>query len=150
MSDDAGLTFRYAIRSAAGLRRDTSEDTGYASTRLLAVADGTGGWDTGGSGEVASSAAIDAFQQLDTQIPAGQLLDTLDRAVRRAGRSIRDRADRDPELQGMGTTLTAIAISGSTLGLVHIGDTRAYVLRNDEFVQLTRDHTLLQLMLRQS
>jgi PPM family protein phosphatase len=151
-NDYAGLIFRSAVRSAKGQWHDTNEDRGYtyedaayASARLLAVADGTGGDEAGG--EIASAAAIDVFRQLDTQIPAGQLLETLDHAVRRAGRSIRDMANRDPAHQGIGTTLTAIVLSGSELGLAHIGDTRAYMLRNDEFLQLSRDHTHLQLML---
>ena len=142
--DHGELTIRYGVRSDTGLVRDNNEDAVYAGARLLVVADGMGGH---AAGEVASAAAVDAFRPLDTQIPAGQLLDALDHAFRKAGSALRDMADGDPALQGMGTTLTAIVVSGSQLGLVHIGDSRAYVLRDGELFQITQDHTMVQTLL---
>lgn len=144
VDDNGELVFRHAVRSASGPRRDINQDAGNASERLLAVADDTGGWE---AGQAASSAAIDAIRQLDTQISNEEVLDTLDRAIRSAHGSLRDMANRDPALKSMGATLTAIVLAGPQLGLVHTGDTRAYVLRDSEFLQLTIDHTLLQLML---
>lgn len=145
MSDiNQQLIIRYAVRSDIGLERDVNEDSAYASARLLAVADGMGGH---AAGEVASAAVIDALRPLDTEIPAGELLDALDHAVRTAGSTLRDMAASDPSLAGMGTTLTALVVSGSQLGLVHIGDSRAYLLRAGELYQITHDHSLVQTLL---
>jgi PPM family protein phosphatase len=138
------LAVRYAARSETGLTREGNEDSVYAGTRLLAVADGLGGH---AAGEVASAAAIDALRPLDTDVPAGELLDALDHAVRRAGSTLRDMAESDPALEGMGTTLTALLWSGSQLGLVHIGDSRAYLARDGEVFQITHDHTMVQSLL---
>ncbi|HUB40456.1 MAG TPA: MerR family transcriptional regulator [Streptosporangiaceae bacterium] len=138
------LVIRYSVRSDVGLQRDVNEDSAYASTRLLAVADGMGGH---AAGEVASTAVIDALRPLDTEIPAGELLDALDHAVRTAGSKLRHMAASDPSLAGMGTTLTALVVSGSHLGLVHIGDSRAYLLRDGELYQITHDHTMVQSLL---
>jgi PPM family protein phosphatase len=96
---------------------------------------------------VASAAVIDALRPLDTDIPAGELLDALDHAVRAAGSTLRDMAAGDPSLADMGTTLTALVVSGSQLGLVHIGDSRAYLLRAGECYQITHDHTVVQSLL---
>jgi PPM family protein phosphatase len=138
------LAIRYAVQSDTGLQREDNEDAAYAGPRLLAVADGMGGH---AAGEVASAAVIAAVRPLDTAIPAGELLDALDHAVRRAGSSLRELAASDPSLAGMGTTLTALVISGSQLGLVHIGDSRAYLARDGAVFQITHDHTLVQSLL---
>jgi PPM family protein phosphatase len=138
------LAVRYAVRSETGLTREGNEDSVYAGARLLAVADGMGGH---AAGEVASAVAIDALRPLDTDVPAGELLDALDHAVRKAGSSLRDMAAADPSLDGMGTTLTALLWSGSQLGLVHIGDSRAYLVRDGEVFQITHDHTMAQSLL---
>jgi PPM family protein phosphatase len=135
---------RYAVRSDTGLNRPGNEDSVYAGAQLLAVADGMGGY---AGGEVASAAVIDAMRPLDTQIPAGELLSALDHAVRRADRALRDIVQADPSLLGMGTTLTALVWSGSQLGLVHIGDSRAYLARGGEVAQITHDHTIVQALL---
>jgi protein phosphatase len=144
--DDAkpSLAVRYAVRSDKGLQRADQEDAAYAGAQLLAVADGMGGH---AAGEVASAAAIEALRPLDTQVPAGELLNALDHAVRRAGSALRDMAQANPSLQGMGTTLTALLWSGSQLGLVHIGDSRAYLVRDGEIFQITHDHTVVQSLL---
>jgi protein phosphatase len=99
------------------------------------------------AGEVASAAVIDALRPLDTQVPAGELLNALDHAVRRANSALRDLVQANPALHGMGTTLTALLWSGSQLGLVHIGDSRAYLVRDGEVFQITQDHTLVQSLL---
>jgi PPM family protein phosphatase len=138
------LAIRYAVRSDIGLQRELNEDSAYAGARLLAVADGMGGH---AAGEVASAAVIDALRPLDTEIPSGDLLDALDHAVRTAGSRLRDMVASDPSLAGMGTTLTALVVSGSQLALVHIGDSRAYLLRAGECYQITHDHTMVQTLL---
>ena len=145
MRDAQGtLAVRYGVQSDIGLSRQDNEDAAYAGARLLAVADGMGGH---AAGEVASAAAIDALRPLDTQVPAGELLNALDHAVRRASSALRDMVRDNPALQGMGTTLTALLWSGSQLGLVHIGDSRAYLVRDGEVFQITHDHTLVQSLL---
>ena len=145
MSDGQGtLTVRYGVRSDIGLHREDNEDAAYAGARLLAVADGMGGH---AAGEVASAAVIEALRPLDIQVPAGELLNALDHAVRRANTALRDMVQANPALDGMGTTLTALLWSGSQLGLVHIGDSRAYLVRDGEVFQITQDHTLVQSLL---
>jgi DNA-binding transcriptional MerR regulator len=145
MSEQHGtLTIRYAVQSDIGLRRPDNEDAAYAGPRLLAVADGMGGH---AAGELASAAAIDALRPLDTQVPAGELLNALDHAVRKANSAMRDIVEADPSMDGMGTTLTALLWSGSQLGLVHIGDSRAYLIRDGEMFQITHDHTVVQSLL---
>ncbi len=145
MSDGQGtLTVRYGVRSDIGLHREDNEDAAYAGARLLAVADGMGGH---AAGEVASAAVIEALRPLDTQVPAGELLNALDHAVRRANSALRDMVQANPALHGMGTTLTALLWSGSQLGLLHIGDSRAYLVRDGEVFQITQDHTVVQSLL---
>jgi PPM family protein phosphatase len=135
------LALRYAIRSDVGLLREGNEDAAYAGPRLLAVADGMGGH---AAGEVASAAAIDAIARLDDDVPGSDLLDALAGAVTDANHTLHDMVAADPAFEGMGTTLTAMLWSGSRVALVHIGDSRAYLLRDREFHQITHDHTLVQ------
>ena len=135
------LALRYAIRSDVGLLREGNEDAAYAGPRLLAVADGMGGH---AAGEVASAAAIDAIARLDDDVPGSDLLDALAGAVIDANHTLHDMVAADPAFEGMGTTLTAMLWSGSRVALVHIGDSRAYLLRDGEFYQITHDHTLVQ------
>ena len=146
MTDAASepLTIRYGIRSDIGLVRQDNEDCAYAGGRLLAVADGMGGH---AHGEVASATAIEALRPLDTSVPDEELLNALEHAVLRAGSTLREMIEADPSLRGMGTTLTALLWSGSRLGLVHIGDSRAYLVRDGDVFQITRDHTLVQSLL---
>ena len=135
------LGIRYAVRSDIGQLRESNEDSAYAGARLLAVADGLGGH---AGGEVASAAVIDALKPLDAELPAGELLNALQHAVHQANESLQRIAESDPSLQGLGSTLTAMLWSGSQLALVHIGDSRAYLLRGGELFQITHDHTLVQ------
>jgi len=145
MDDAQGtLAVRFAVRSDIGLHRADNEDSAYAGARLLAVADGMGGH---AGGEVASAAVIEALRPLDTQVPDGELLNALEHAVRRASSALREIAATDASLRGMGTTLTALLWSGSQLGLVHIGDSRAYLVRDGEVFQITHDHTMVQSLL---
>ncbi|MGH3388360.1 MAG: Stp1/IreP family PP2C-type Ser/Thr phosphatase, partial [Actinomadura sp.] len=135
------IGIRYAARSDVGMLREGNEDSAYAGTRLLAVADGMGGH---AGGEIASAAAINALRQLDADVPAAELLSALEHAVKQANDNLHRIVEGDPALQGMGTTLTAMLWSGGQVALVHIGDSRAYLLRNGELFQITHDHTLVQ------
>jgi PPM family protein phosphatase len=135
------LRLHYALRSHVGHVREGNEDSAYAGTRLLAVADGMGGH---AAGEVASSTVIGLLAQLDEDVPEGDLQGALAAAVREANATLRDMTARDNALDGMGTTVTALLSSGSWLGVLHVGDSRAYLLRGDTMAQVTHDHTLVQ------
>ncbi len=135
------IGIHFAARSDVGLLREGNEDSAYAGSRLLAVADGMGGHV---GGEIASAAAIDTLKPLDVDVPAHELVNVLEQAVHRANETLHSIVEGDPSLQGMGTTLTAMLWNGHQLALVHIGDSRAYLLRNGELFQITHDHTLVQ------
>lgn len=141
---DHTVGVRYAARTASGLVRTSNEDAAYAGARLLAVADGV----RGPGGELASAAAIEALKPLETlAVPEGDLLGALADAVARAGEAIKELAGPgEASARGPATTLTALLRSGSRLALVHVGDTRAYVLRGGEMFRITHDHTLVQAM----
>jgi protein phosphatase len=96
------------------------------------------------AGEVASQLAIAALAQLDDDEPGGDLLGKLYDAVQQGNSAIAAQVEMEPELEGMGTTLTAILFAGDRLGLVHIGDSRCYLLRDGELTQITRDDTFVQ------
>ena len=138
----SNLTIRYAAASDIGRERDHNQDTAYAGTRLLAVADGMGP-----GGDVASAAVIDALRPLEHLESAGDLVNALSDAVSAATASLRERGQSDPEFEGSGSTLTAMLWSGSQLALVHIGDTRAYLLRDGGLFQITHDHSVVQSMI---
>lgn len=135
------LVLRYAARSDRGLVRSNNEDSVYAGARLLALADGMGGH---AAGEVASQLVIAALAHLDDDEPGGDLLAKLDNAVRSGNAAIAAQVDAEPELEGMGTTLTAILFAGDRIGMVHIGDSRGYLLRDGELTQITKDDTFVQ------
>ena len=135
------LVLRYAARSDRGLVRANNEDSVYAGARLLALADGMGGH---AAGEVASQLVIAALAHLDDDEPGGDLLSKLDGAVREGNSAIAAHVEADPELDGMGTTLTAILFAGNRLGMVHIGDSRGYLMRDGELTQITKDDTFVQ------
>ncbi len=136
------LHIRYAALSDIGLVRESNQDTAYAGSRLLAVADGFGG-----AGAPAGAAAVEVFKRLEGEsVPAGDLLNVLGDAIERARQAVHGVAAADPAPQEAGTTLTAMLWTGSQLALVHIGDSRAYLLRDGGLFQITHDHTLVQTM----
>ncbi len=135
------IGIRYAARSDVGMLREGNEDSAYAGARLLVVADGMGGHV---GGEIASAAAVNALRPLDTDVPTNELLAALQHAVKQANENLHGIVESDHSLQGMGTTLTAMLWAGPHVALIHIGDSRAYLLRNGELFQITHDHTLVQ------
>ncbi|MEV6210352.1 PP2C family protein-serine/threonine phosphatase [Kitasatospora sp. NPDC051914] len=135
------LVLRFAAGSHKGLIREGNEDSGYAGPRLLAVADGMGG---AAAGEVASSEVLGSIVRLDEDIPGADLLTLLGDAVQGANDRLRQMVEEDPQLEGMGCTLTAMLWTGQRMGLVHIGDSRAYLLRDGSLTQITQDHTWVQ------
>lgn len=137
------IILRYAARSDRGLIRDGNQDSVYAGPRLLAVADGMGGM---AAGDVASNIVIGAMAPLDEDVPGDAIVDSLRSAVNLANQQLRDTVDANPHLEGMGTTLTAMLFTGSKLGMAHIGDSRAYLLRDGDFNQITKDDTYVQML----
>ena len=137
------LALRYAARSDVGLLREGNEDSAYAGPHLLAVADGMGGH---AAGEVASAVTITTVASLDAEEPGLDLVSALADAVAAANQRLRELTVSDPEIDGMGTTLTALLWAAGCAALCHIGDSRAYLLRDGQFSQLTRDHTLVQVL----
>ncbi|HJZ08992.1 MAG TPA: protein phosphatase 2C domain-containing protein [Trebonia sp.] len=135
------LALRYAVRSDVGLLREGNEDSAYAGPHLLAVADGMGGH---AAGEVASSATITTISSLDSERPGIDLVSALAEAVAMANMRLQELVISDPATEGMGTTLTAMLWLDGHAALCHIGDSRAYLLRNGQFYQITHDHTLVQ------
>jgi protein phosphatase len=135
------LALRYAARTDVGLGPKTrNEDSGYAGPHLLAVADGMGG--TVG-GDVASATTIMTVRALDKPNHPDPLR-ALNEAAIEANARIAERIETDPHLEGMGTTLTAALFDGYRANLAHIGDSRAYLLRDGRLRMLTHDHTFVQ------
>ena len=136
------LSWRYAVASDVGLLRDGNEDSAFAGHRLLAVADGMGGH---AAGEVASAAAIAALEQLDAAgVDAGDPREALREAMDEANDTLREMVYADNDLEGMGTTVTAVLTDGDYTWLAHVGDSRAYLFREGALRQVTRDHTFVQ------
>jgi PPM family protein phosphatase len=135
------IALRYAVRSDVGLLREGNEDSAYAGPHLLAIADGMGGH---AAGEVASAVAIAALAPLDADTTGVDMLQALADAIAGASAELRQIAHDDPATEGMGTTLTALLWSGDEVALCHIGDSRAYLLRDDVYERITHDHTLVQ------
>ena len=142
------LALRSAARSDVGLVRSGNEDSGYAGDTLLVVADGMGGH---AAGELASATAIATMSETETTGLADvEALERLSEAVSIAGERIADLVAAHPEWAGMGTTLTALAWLGgdpARVAVLHVGDSRAYLLRDGEFTQITRDHTYVQTLI---
>jgi serine/threonine protein phosphatase PrpC len=139
-------TLRFAAGSDVGRRRPMNQDSAAATPRLLTVADGMGGH---AHGEVASSVAVAALLDLDarlrgTDLGEIDLLAALGEAVAEAATRLTALAQQNPDLRGTGTTVVALLVDGTRIGVAHIGDSRAYLLRDATLHRLTRDHTLVQ------
>jgi protein phosphatase len=135
-------SLRFAARSHIGKVRRNNEDSGYASSQLLVVADGMGGHE---AGELASAATIGAVvSALGDGFEVDTALGLLSDAVITSGEYIADVVARNREFAGMGTTMTALALCNEQVAIAHVGDSRAYLLRDGELQQLTKDHTFVQ------
>ena len=135
------MTFRYAVRDFLGFNRAQNQDSAYASQQLIAVADGMGGH---AGGDVASSLAIDTLVSSVARCETVNSASDLVEIARLASVSIREAVKNDTQLSGMGTTLTTVLCPGSTIALAHIGDSRAYRLRDRTLTLLTHDDTYVQ------
>ena len=135
------LRLDYVALTDVGLRRSTNQDSGYASSRLIAVADGMGG---AAAGDLASAETMNIVRELDRDLPDIDPLDALGRAVAHANRRLGELVREDPAVEGMGTTLEAMLWDGHQFATAHIGDSRAYLLRDGELHQISTDHTFVQ------
>lgn len=131
---------RYAALSDVGRVRRDNQDSGYAGQHLLVVADGVGG---AARGDIASSAAVEAIRKLDVP-PGNDSLSTLAATIHLAHDRLAEIAEAHPDLDGTSTTVTAAIFDGTQLLMGHVGDSRAYLLRDGTLTQLTSDHTLVQ------
>lgn len=132
---------RFGAASDTGLVRKTNEDSMLHAPPLFAIADGMGGHS---AGDVASKIAIDILIE-----QAGGGDDALLSAFHEANRAIFKQAREQPGQTGMGTTLTAISVRGNSAQVVHVGDSRAYLLRSGELTRLTEDHTVVARLVAQ-
>lgn len=135
------LALRYGVRSDVGHVREGNEDSGYAGSRLVAVADGMGG---AAAGEVASRTVINHLAGLDEDATGPDVLGALAHSLTEANDELRTMVSDEPRLAGMGTTVTALLVAGQRLGLVHVGDSRCYLFRSGELTLVTKDHTFVQ------
>src|SRR5947208_2097279 len=133
------LVLRYSARSDRGLVRQNNQDSVYAGPRLLALADGMGGH---AAGEVASKLVIAALVPLDDDEPGDDLLGELAEATAQGNDAITELVAEEPDLDGMGTTLTAVLFAGSRLALVHVGD--RYLLCSDGLSGVVSAETLAE------
>ncbi|HEY1854728.1 MAG TPA: Stp1/IreP family PP2C-type Ser/Thr phosphatase [Solirubrobacterales bacterium] len=133
-----------AVRTDTGRQRNANEDSFFTRAELFVVADGMGGAQ---AGEVASRAAVSAFEG---ELPQGPPERVLEETIRVANRAIHRQAQSDPNLAGMGTTTTAAIVdpAAEEVAIGHVGDSRAYRFRTGRLERLTRDHSLVEEMRR--
>lgn len=141
MSAPMAASLRHGASSDIGRVREVQEDSLLVSPPLFAVADGMGGHS---AGDVASRLALDVLSG-----DGPRDLNMLREAVVRANRAIYEKAGSSPGLSGMGTTITAMLAGDHTAGIAHVGDSRAYLLREGELQRLTEDHTVIERMVRE-
>jgi len=135
---------RVAVRSDTGRVRDLNEDSYLTQEPLFVIADGMGGHL---AGDVASQTAIEIITA--NRGDASSDLDSLERLVLKANEAIWGKAQADPSMHGMGTTLTLVFLDGSKGHLAHVGDSRAYLFRDGKLEQVTEDHTLVERMVKE-
>jgi protein phosphatase len=131
------LSLRTGAYSDIGRTRKKNDDSGYAGTHFVMVADGMGG---APAGDLASAVAVQTMQRLDMPAP-DDLLEALAGALYRANDRLSELIDEDPAVEGMGTTITAVLFDGAQIGVAHLGDSRGYLWRDGELLRLTHDHT---------
>lgn len=137
------LRIRACVKTHPGLRRTNNEDSGFIGRRLFLVADGMGGHDFG---EVASAIVARTVAYLDDHLSTfGPELD-IRCAVEFADQRLARAIESHPGLAGMGTTLTAILIHEDLVAVTNVGDSRAYLMRDKELIQITHDDTYVQML----
>jgi len=139
--------FAASARTNVGLVRAGNEDSAVISQNLIAVADGMGGH---AGGEIASALAIKGISRLqDVTNSSVEMTEKFLQEVAHINSAIERAVIENPDLTGMGTTLTALIATEEKVALLHIGDTRCYRIRKNKITQLSTDHTLIQELLDQ-
>ena len=138
------LILRYAARSDVGLVRAKNDDSAYVGNYLAVVADGMGGH---AGGDVASASTVLDLIHLDHDGYKDDAGTHLADEIQTANSLLSELVHVDPKLAGMGTTVTALLLSGNRLAYAHIGDSRAYRLKDGVFEQMSTDHTFVQRMI---
>jgi serine/threonine protein phosphatase PrpC len=133
----------YARASDTGRKRRRNEDSYVVAPPLFAVADGMGGAQ---AGEVASKLAAAALEETDPGSLSGP--ERLESLIQEANRRVYERASSDPATSGMGTTMTVALVGPAGVTIGHVGDSRAYVVREGKLEQLTEDHSLVNELLK--
>src|SRR5690349_12532260 len=133
----------FSRASDTGRKRRHNEDSYVVAPPLFAVADGMGGAQ---AGEVASKLAAAALEDTDPGTISGP--EKVTQLIQEANRRVYERANADPSTSGMGTTMTVALVEGTEVTIGHVGDSRAYVVRNHELEQLTEDHSLVNELLK--
>lgn len=134
------LFLQFSAISDVGRIRKDNQDSGYAGPWLLTVCDGVGG---AARGDLASATAVQALRKLDAR-PSEDMLGQVAGAIHRANDRIAEIIDEDPALNGTSTTASVLLFDGTKIAVGHLGDSRAYLLRDGELRQLTHDHTFVQ------
>jgi PPM family protein phosphatase len=138
------LILRYAARSHVGLVRAKNDDSAYVGHYLAVVADGMGGH---AGGDVASASTVLDLIHLDHAGHEDDAGTHLADEIQTANSLLSELVHVNPKLAGMGTTVTALLLSGDRLAYAHIGDSRAYRLKDGVFAQMSTDHTFVQRMI---
>lgn len=141
MTANSILRLNYTVQSDRGLVRGNNEDSAYAGPNLLIIADGMGGH---AAGEVASQLMVTHLERLDADPADNDMLALLGGVADDANREIAQAVRDHPETDGMGTTLTALMFNGREFGMIHVGDSRGYRLRDGKLSQITVDDTFVQ------
>ena len=136
-----GVILRAAMVTDLGLVRSNNEDSALVGPRLIAVADGMGGLP---AGELASDVVVQALAPLADAPDDADPLKLLTAAVEDGNNRVAEMVDEHPDREGMGTTVTALLLADERFGLVHVGDSRCYLLHDNALEQVTRDDTLVQ------
>jgi PPM family protein phosphatase len=139
------MRIRVGVQTDIGRSRVRNEDAYLVNDPVFAVADGMGGHR---GGDVASSLALESLRSAG-EGSAAEDFQQLVEQIKTANQRVLERGEADRDLRGMGTTLTAILASDGRAHVAHVGDSRAYVLRDGNLQQLTEDHTLVQRMVRE-
>jgi serine/threonine protein phosphatase PrpC len=134
---------RTAALSHAGRKRRHNEDAYVLEPPLFAVADGMGG---AKAGEIASSLAAGALQESDGDGSSGEA--RVAALIEEANRRVFRRATEDRDASGMGTTMTVALVEDDQVAIGHVGDSRAYLIREGRLEQLTDDHSLVAELVR--
>jgi len=142
------VCYAVAVLSDCGRTRPSNEDAfGVSAERgVYVVCDGMGG---AAAGEVASALAVgEVLRVLSGRPETAALEDAVQEAIRTANQTIHSRAQRDPQLHGMGTTLVGLVTEGRRVVVFNVGDSRCYRLRNSALVQISQDHSLVEEQVR--